>query len=603
MKKHVSLSCYVKKMFIFFYLFIFLFSFLFGILFLGRHLYSFWFSIVICIFLSLTTIYIFIVITVCLYSYILYDICLIMVLDIFTISFTFFCNTFYLIILFLINIVFCFIIFYAFYYMYFDIMLSRFFHIFWWFVLCMNIFIISYDLITAYCGWELLGLFSFFLISYFWYRFYALKYGFKAFLISKLGDIFFLLSIIITTSTVSYSTVVYHYLVLFCLDTQTTWIQIILIIICAFSKSTQFGMHIWLPDAMEGPIPVSALIHAATLVVCGIILVTFFSWTIDFWFGNLIPIIGWSALILVMMSMCVFYNFDAKRYIAFSTICQISFSMFCCLSLDLYIGCLFFCYHMFYKATLFIVMGVWIHFFFGLQDIRLYFFTYFCSCILARFLLIFALFNSCSLWFLCGFYCKDLLLSLIMMLSFFFVAEIMCICILFIMFTIIYNYFMLFFLCFVFKCFCLVNTLFLLFDFECCLVYCFICTYMCFILIFFILDLLYFLIFSSPILYVSINIYHINLFDISSFVIFNIILISFMYYGSLNIYIFNVDCIMFFWRTIIIIIIWLNFIIFTMWYLICFSLYLYLFVWNFVIYCRYNLKYSLFICILISLYL
>eukprot|EP00796_Vickermania_ingenoplastis_P012701 gene12701-8663_t len=74
----------------------------------------------------------------------------------------------------------------------------------------------------------------------------------------------------------------------------------------------------------------------------------FVFWVFDFWFCYFYCLIGWSSLILVMMSLCVFYNFDVKRYVAFSTICQIS--------------CLFFCYHMFYKATLFIVLGITLDF-------------------------------------------------------------------------------------------------------------------------------------------------------------------------------------------------------------------------------------------------
>lgn len=586
-------------MFLFFFMFFFFFGFLFGTLFLGRHLLSFWFSIVVSIFLVLVTLFSFFCVSVCLYGYCVYDMCLILMLDFTYIAFTFYCNGFYLFILFLIDIVFCFIVFYAFYYMYFDLFLSRFFHIFWWFVLCMNFFILSFDLLTAYCGWELLGLFSFFLISYFWYRFFALKFGFKAFFISKIGDILLLLAFIIIYISNGYSVLTFYFISFFFVDYSVVVITLFLIVTCAFTKSTQFGLHIWLPDAMEGPIPVSALIHAATLVVCGILLVSFVFWCFDFWFCYFYCLIGWSSLILVMMSLCVFYNFDVKRYVAFSTICQISFSMFCCLCLDLYVGCLFFCYHMFYKATLFIVLGVWIHFFFGLQDVRCYFFLYFCGCILARMLLIFALLNSCSLWFLCGFYCKDLLLCLLMLVSFFFVLEFLLVCLFFIFFTVIYNYFLLFFLCFVFKCFCLVDSLFLLFDFECCLIYCTCCLYMCFILLFFVIDFLYVFIFSSYCLFWSFYLNYINFFDIAIFAVFIMISISFIYYGSILFYFFNVDCIMFFWRVFLIVFMFLVFLIFCCWYFVNFFLFTVLFTWNFVIYFRYNLKY----CLIFSMFL
>nr|DAC80434.1 TPA_asm: NADH dehyrogenase 5 [Leishmania enriettii] len=590
-------------MFLFFFMFFFVFTFLCGIFFLGRHILSFWLSILLSVFLLLSIIFSCFCLSVCMYGYYFYDFCLILIIDFCHVWFSFYCNGFSMFILYLINIVFCYIYFYAFYYMYFDIMILRFFNIFWWFLLCMNFFILSYDFLTAYCGWELLGLFSFFLISYFWFRFYALKFGFKAFFISKIGDVLLLLAFILIFSMNGYCVITFYFLNFLCVDFFSVSLILFLLILCAFTKSTQFGLHIWLPDAMEGPIPVSALIHAATLVVCGIILISFVFWCIDFWFCYFYSLIGWSSLILVMMSLCVFYNFDVKRYVAYSTICQISFAMFCCLCLDIYVGCLFFCYHMFYKATLFIVLGVWIHFFFGLQDLRCYFFTYFCGALLARLLLVFSLLNSCSLWFLCGFYCKDLLLCILMLTSFFFVLEFLFVCLFFIFFTILYNYFLLFFLCFVFKCFCFVDTLFLLFDFECCLVYCTCCLYMCFILLFFVLDFLYIFIFSSYCLFWSFYLYYISFFDISIFVIFIIISICFVYYGSIVIYFFNVDCIMLFWRIFLLIFMAFLFFMFSVWYFACFYIYICLFVWNIVIYFRYNFKYCLFFCMLFIIYI
>jgi NADH-quinone oxidoreductase subunit L len=113
---------------------------------------------------------------------------------------------------------------------------------------------------------------------------------------------------------------------------------------------------------MEGPIPVSALIHAATLVVCGILLLSFVFLLLDFWFCYFYYMLMWCLFICVVMGLCVFMNFDIKRFVAFSTILQISFALFLCFLSDLFVGFCLFVYHMFYKATLFIVFGLWIHF-------------------------------------------------------------------------------------------------------------------------------------------------------------------------------------------------------------------------------------------------
>ncbi|ESL04768.1 NADH dehydrogenase subunit 5 (mitochondrion) [Trypanosoma rangeli SC58] len=589
-------------MFLFLMAIFFIFGLTSGTLLLGRHFMSIWGSVLITIFIFLSVLFSFIIVGVCLYGYCYYDFCIILMLDFCFIWLTFSCTGFYMFILLLINIVFCFILFYAFYYMYFDIYLGRFFNIFWLFIMCMNFFILSYDFLTAYCGWELLGLYSFFLISYFWYRFFSLKFGFKAFFIGKIGDILLMSAFSIIFLMNGFCVITFQFLNNMCIDYYYITFALFLLISCAFTKSTQFGLHIWLPDAMEGPIPVSALIHAATLVVCGIILISFTYWCFEFWFSYFYTILVWATLIIVLMSMCVFYNFDAKRYIAFSTICQISFSLFCCICLDLYVGCLFFCYHIFYKASLFIVIGVWIHFFFGLQDLRCYFFMYFCGCILARLLLIFAILNSCSIWFLCGFYCKDLLLCMLLLVSFYNIIEFLFICIIFIFFTVIYNYFILFFLFFVFKCFCLVDCLFLLFDFECCLIYCMLCVYMCFISIFFVLDFLFTFANTSYCIFWAFFLYFYSFFDITIFVLFIIIMSSFIYYGCMFFYFFNVDCIMLFWRGLLIITTLYVFSIFCCWYFVCFMTYSSMLIWNFVIQFRYNLKYCLFFCILWMLY-
>lgn len=160
-------------------------------------------------------------------------------------------------------------------------------------------------------NWEFIGLFSFFLISYFWFRYTALKSGFKAFFIGKCGDLALFTAFILVYKHFSFLLISFQY-INHLLDYYFILNLIVLITMCAFTKSTQFGLHIWLPDAMEGPIPVSALIHAATLVVCGILLVSFIIYCFDFWVSVLYIIFFWSASLLLLLAISTLSNFDVK---------------------------------------------------------------------------------------------------------------------------------------------------------------------------------------------------------------------------------------------------------------------------------------------------
>lgn len=240
------------------------------------------------------------------------DFCELLFIDTFNVILAFHCDALYLLILLCINVTYCFVIFYALYYLFFDINIIRFISILSMFVLWMNCFLLSFDFITAYINWEFIGLFSFFLISYFWFRHFALKCGFKAFFIGKLGDLSLFLAFIYIFKHMPFLFLSFNYInALY--DYYYISLVILMITLCAFTKSTQFGLHIWLPDAMEGPIPVSALIHAATLVVCGILLVSFHIGCFNFWLSTLYFIYFWSAGLLVLLAVVTLSNFDVKR--------------------------------------------------------------------------------------------------------------------------------------------------------------------------------------------------------------------------------------------------------------------------------------------------
>lgn len=399
----------------------------------------------------------------------------------------------YTLVLWFINLIVCFIVLYAFYYMFFDGTLIRFFVIVFLFVYFMCFFLISSDFLTAYINWECIGLFSFFLISFFWYRHYALKAGFKAFSFAKIGDCLLLLSFVILLKTVGVPIIIFLHVVFF-FDINNVFYGALFLLLCSFSKSTQFGLHVWLPDAMEGPIPVSALIHAATLVVAGIILSSYIYQVFQFWITYLYIICIISSLILTFIVISIVGNFDIKRYIAFSTILQISLSFYTVLLVDIILGILFFCYHMFYKATLFIIIGIWVHVYFGMQDIRIFYFNILFSHLSIKILFIFSIFNSCSLWFVSGFYLKETILNYILIFTWKYIfLEYLNLLVFIIMFTIFYNYFIIVYLTFIFNNITINTYLHNTFDFEITIITCACCILLVYFALFFFIESLIFL--------------------------------------------------------------------------------------------------------------
>jgi NADH-quinone oxidoreductase subunit L len=257
-------------------------------------------------------------------------------------------------------------------------MYARFFGFFGLFAFAMYLLIVSNNLLTLYIGWEVMGLCSYLLIGFWYAKPSAKAAAQKAFLTTRIGDVFMLIglaSIYTLTGSLQYE-VIFSEQILQNLATTTSpvfgmsWAGLIgiLILMGVIGKSSQFPLHIWLPDAMEGPTPVSAMIHAATMVSAGVYLaIRFFPVLSAGWDGS-------TSLTPPMLVMAVIGSFtalfsatiavaqrDVKRVLAYSTISQLGF-MIAALGVGAYIAAAFHLVtHAIFKALLFLGSGSIIH--------------------------------------------------------------------------------------------------------------------------------------------------------------------------------------------------------------------------------------------------
>jgi NADH-quinone oxidoreductase subunit L len=236
------------------------------------------------------------------------------------------------------------------------------------------------NLLQLFFGWEGVGLMSYLLIGYWYDRPSACAAAIKAFIVNRIGDLGFALGIALvfwTFGSVEFSSV-------FAAvgdhrnDTYTllgaSWpayeVIGVLLFIGAMGKSAQLGLHVWLPDAMEGPTPVSALIHAATMVTAGVFLMARFSPVMEYAPGALafVTIVGGSTALFAATIGCV--QNDIKRVIAYSTCSQLGY-MFVAAGVGAYQASIFHLLtHAFFKALLFLGAGSVIHAMSDEQDIR-----------------------------------------------------------------------------------------------------------------------------------------------------------------------------------------------------------------------------------------
>ena len=288
------------------------------------------------------------------------------------------------------------------------------------FTFAMLMLVTSNNLLQLFFGWEGVGVASYLLIGFWNHKHSANAAAQKAFIVNRIGDFGLALGVMATFAvfnSIDFTTIFanpadyadvqiyflgfeFHALTIICL----------LLFMGAMGKSAQLGLHTWLPDAMEGPTPVSALIHAATMVTAGVFLVARFSPLYEYAPAALMVVTVVGALTAFVAATIGLTQFDIKRVIAYSTMSQLGY-MFFALGVSAYGAAIFHLMtHAFFKALLFLGAGSVIHAMSDEQDMRnmggiwkkipmTYTFMWIGSLALA------------GIWPLAGYYSKDIVLE------------------------------------------------------------------------------------------------------------------------------------------------------------------------------------------------
>jgi len=255
---------------------------------------------------------------------------------------------------------------------------NRFFAYISLFTFSMLMLVMSNNLLQLFFGWEAVGLVSYLLIGFWFNKPTAIFANMKAFLVNRVGDFGFILGIgliVANAGTLNYAEV-------FALSGElgtmafpgTDWMLITVICICLFigamGKSAQFPLHVWLPDSMEGPTPISALIHAATMVTAGIFMVARMSPLFELSDTALSFVMVIGAITALFMGFLGIIQNDIKRVVAYSTLSQLGY-MTVALGASAYSVAVFHLMtHAFFKALLFLAAGSVIMGVHHNQDIR-----------------------------------------------------------------------------------------------------------------------------------------------------------------------------------------------------------------------------------------
>ena len=251
-----------------------------------------------------------------------------------------------------------------------DSRIGRYFSYLNLFMFNMLILVLADNLLVLFVGWEGVGLCSYLLIGFWFHKIEKARAGMKAFIVNRIGDAAFLIGLFLyftlfqSLDFLSFNPTIAKN------SSFVTLATCLFLFLGATGKSAQFPLYVWLPSAMAGPTPVSALIHAATMVTAGIYLILrmYEMWSLSEIALNVVAMIGVLTAIIGAIGACRVW--DVKKILAYSTISQLGY-MFLALGVKAFPSALFHLItHAFFKAGLFLAAGSLIHSLNGEQDIR-----------------------------------------------------------------------------------------------------------------------------------------------------------------------------------------------------------------------------------------
>ena len=248
------------------------------------------------------------------------------------------------------------------------------------FIAFMSLLVLADNYLLMFVGWEGVGLCSYFLIGYWFKREDAAEASKKAFIVNRIGDFGFLLGmtlLFLAAGSLKYADVfrvvsenpsAFNVGVLATMGVSGVVVITLLLVVGACGKSAQIPLYTWLPDAMAGPTPVSALIHAATMVTAGVYVVARSSALFEIAPETKLIVCGIGALTALFAGLTALAHTDIKKVLAYSTVSQLGF-MFMALGAGAYTAAIFHVFtHAFFKACLFLGAGSVIHALHGEQD-------------------------------------------------------------------------------------------------------------------------------------------------------------------------------------------------------------------------------------------